>query len=77
MAYCRGFYGSTMVFMCSPLIFITQHSQPDWPGSVSYCITAMPEYAHLSFEELRYAHYKPGEQGTHATPRFFISAFLH
>jgi hypothetical protein len=44
--------------------------QPDWPGSVSYCITAMPEYAHLSFEELRYAHYKPGEQGTHTMPRF-------
>jgi hypothetical protein len=38
-------------------------AQPDWPGSLSYCITAMPEYAHTSFEELRYAHYKPGEEG--------------
>lgn len=50
--------------------FIYELLQPDWPGSVSYCITAMPEYAHLSFEELRYAHYKPGEQGTHTMPRF-------
>jgi hypothetical protein len=62
------------VYVFTSHLLVTQHSQPDWPGSVSYCITAMPEYAHLSFEELRYAHYKPGEQGR--MPRRGFSSLL-